>query len=126
MAQPKPSKPKKNKTLACFIVEKYVKKEKVSWSRDLKIAYILIDLAPDFPFWKQLDKKFDLDSLVQFNTDKCKFFLTKSYKEWQDKEKLKLTYQPEVFRKFEVDTGEEPVKVENIIKKPKSMLDFCK
>lgn len=115
---------KKNKKLATFIIEKWVTKDKISWPRDMKIAYAAIELYPEKEFWEQLPKKIEATSMIIFASEKAKYALKMQYEEWKQKELVKKNYQPEEFKKFELEITE--IKVDNTPKKPRNALDFCR
>lgn len=114
---------KKNKKLATFIIKKWVNEKDISWGRDYKIVYKLLESYPEEDFWEQLPKKYEASSMAVFASDKGKYALKMQHQEWQSKIKLKSNYEAETFEKFELDSSLEAPTLDF---RPKNIKDFCK
>ncbi len=97
------------------LVQKFVEKENIAWSREIKIAVELYSYCPEENFWEQLELGFMLKSLAWFK------------RKWDGEKRLRKEYT--LFKlsaeKEKIKLEEKPVvTIENKQDKPKDVLEF--
>ncbi len=101
-----------------FIVEKFVKKGKIIWARDIACAKNLWRMFPHFNFWSILPADFQMDALVGFLTNKALTFLKLEYAKFN----LQLPVQEPII--LEDAPLVQPQHLPP--SKPNSIFEFCK
>ncbi len=116
---------KRNKELALYIIKKYVVPTNIVWARDMTIAYRLIKTFSDIEFWKTLPVKKQCDSLLILACEKSKIKLKYQWEEYKKRLIIQKSIKIEESKPIVLGekVGEDYVLP---VRKPKSILEFCK
>ena len=111
--------------LARFIIDKFMRPEKIVWARDMALAYRLADRHPNLEFWKGIYAKRKIDSLVILWSVASRNNLTRQFQEYSTRlalrQKLSLDKPSKTFIIGEQRCGEDA----NIpVKRPRSIKEF--
>lgn len=102
--------------LAQIIVTKLVRKNKIVWPRDMKMAKKLIDFYPEEEFWKSFEPRYQMFSLAYYLAEDGK----KELENHSVKMNLTDDYKEPNF-KFEEENVESSKQINS---KPKTMKEF--
>jgi len=118
---------RKRKDLATYVVEKYIKKNKIDFRRDMFLAYKLVDKFSSFPFWRAMPIKNQVDSMAVLWAEKSRKRVGFLFEKFKEKEDLQKKVIVQIDEKHEIGTekvGEDFIFLAN--KKPNSIIDFCR
>ena len=93
-----PNKSLSKGSVAKYLVTKYIKKDKISWGRDIKFCKYLVDKMPEVEFWQSLPDNPTFNSGMQLATPYYFDYFKEKYKHWRIKipptKKYKLENKP--------------------------------
>lgn len=124
----KPPTPKSKELFAIkrAFIERNFEKEKINWSRELKIINNLFELVPDLEFWKIFNLYQKFNCALWFQADSGKAYILREYDKWiktQTNEKLVSKEEKKVYNLENHKIGADLAPAESVAK-PKSLKDF--